>query len=290
MADEQIARPSLALFKLPCGSTAVRPVRGHASAVASLRPDVFVPVRRLRTRRPIANRTRAFRWTARRASGTLDWPPGPACACDQPAICAAVGVVLGSRSRLLNAAAKQAEFCDFCKHRSPPVPLSAVGRALAAIAYEGSFTIAQPLQPRPALIGRGVSGRTGRPRTPKAACYYPSCYCPCAFRRVPSFAWRKYRVIERCAGYGANTARLAAFMLYPLAHQCGNDVACRLPRSFPSFENPASSGPPRCGLFACRAAHVASFVLSFQHAAVGRCATCAVEVIGAASEAAMCAM
>jgi hypothetical protein len=76
MADEQIARPPLALFKLPCGSTAVRPVRGHAPAVASVRPDVFVPVRRLRTRRPIANRTRACRWTARRASGTLGLAAG----------------------------------------------------------------------------------------------------------------------------------------------------------------------------------------------------------------------
>jgi hypothetical protein len=209
--------------------------------------------------------------------------------------------VRGNGSRPPNAAAKHAEFCDFCKHRSPPDPAERGRSALAAIAYEGSSAIAQPLQPPPALVGRGVSGRTGRPRTPKLllpSCYcqaatakllLPSCYRPCAFRRVPSIAWRKYRVIERCAGCGANTARLAAFMLYPLAHQCGN-VACRLPHSFPSFENPASSGPPRCGLFACGAAHVASFVLSFQHAAVGRCATCAVEVIGAASEAAMCAM
>ena len=76
MTDEQIARPSLARFRLPCGSTAVRLVRGHASAVASLRPDVFVLVRRLRTRRPTANRTRAFRWTARRASGTSESAAG----------------------------------------------------------------------------------------------------------------------------------------------------------------------------------------------------------------------
>jgi hypothetical protein len=58
------------------------------------------------------------------------------------------------------------------------------------------------------------------------------CFPACAFFRVA-----QDRVIERCAGYGANTARLAAFMLYPRANQCGNYVARRSPRSFPSFES-----------------------------------------------------
>ena len=177
------------------------------------------------------------------------------------------------------------------------IPLSAVGqrwqrslmrdRPPSRSRYSAS-SFGRSRRQRPNGPAKDAQAATAKLLLP--SCYYPSCCRPCAFRRVPSIAWRKYRVIERCAGCGANTARLAAFMLYPLAHQCGNDVACTLPHSFPSFENPASSGPPRCGLFACRAAHVASFVLSFQHAAVGRCATCAVEVIGAASEAAMCAM
>ena len=104
---------------------------------------------------------------------------------------------------------------------------------------------------------------------------------------MPSIAWRKYRVIERCAGYGANTARLAAFMLYPRANQCGNYVARRSPRSFPSFESRCQAVRRDADFLDAGPQHVVSFVLSFQQAAVGGCATCAVEVIGAASEAAM---
>jgi len=74
---------------------------------------------------------------------------------------------------------------------------------VAAIAYEGSLTIAQPLQPRPALMGRGVSGRTEcQPRTPKPLLaklllpkllppkllppklLLPMCFPACAFYRV----------------------------------------------------------------------------------------------------------
>jgi hypothetical protein len=193
MTDGQIARPSLARFRLPCGLTAVRPVRGHGSAVASLRPDVFVLVRRLRTRRPTANRTRAFRWTARRASGTSESAAG------SDVRLRSAGSLRGGRRRtwqpfaavergrqaggILRFLQTSLTFCSAERGR----------RAVAAIAYEGSLTIAQPLQPRPALMGRGGSGRTERrPRTPKPLLaklllpelLLPMCFPACAFYRV----------------------------------------------------------------------------------------------------------
>ena len=168
MTDEQIARPSLARFRLPCGSTAVRPVRGHASAVASLRPDVFVLVRRLRTRRPTANRTRAFRWRARRASGTSESAAG------SDVRLRSAGSLRGGRRRTWQPFAavergRQAGgILRFLQTSLTSCSAERGRRAVAAIAYEGSLTIAQPLQPRPALMGRGVSGRTEcQPRTPK---------------------------------------------------------------------------------------------------------------------------
>lgn len=125
-------------------------------------------------------------------------PPGPTCACDQPAVCAAVGVELGSRSRLLNAAAKGGGILRFLQTSLTSCSAERGRRAVAAIAYEGSLTIAQPLQPRPALMGRGVSGRTEcRPRTPKPLLaklllpkllppklLLPMCFPACAFFRV----------------------------------------------------------------------------------------------------------
>ena len=193
MTDGQIARPSLARFRLPCGSTAVRPVRGHASAVASLRPDVFVLVRRLRTRRPTANRTRAFRWTARRASGTSKSAAG------SDVRLRSAGSLRGGRRRTWQRFAavergRQAGgILRFLQTSLTSCSAERGRRAVAAIAYEGSLTIAQPLQPRPALMGRGVSGRTEcRPRTPKPLLaklllpklLLPMCFPACAFYRV----------------------------------------------------------------------------------------------------------
>jgi hypothetical protein len=198
MMDEQIARPSLARFRLPCGSTAVRLVRGHASAVASLRPDVFVLVRRLRTRRPTANRTRAFRWRARRANGTSESAAG------SDVRLRSAGGLRGGRRRTWQPFAavergRQAGgILRFLQTSLTSCSAERGRRAVAAIAYEGSLTIAQPLQPRPALMGRGVSGRTEcRPRTPKPLLaklllpkllppklLLPMCFPACAFYRV----------------------------------------------------------------------------------------------------------
>ena len=193
MTDGQIARPSLARFRLPCGLTAVRPVRGHGSAVASLRPDVFVLVRRLRTRRPTANRTRAFRWTARRASGTSESAAG------SDVRLRSAGSLRGGRRRTWQPFAavergRQAGgILRFLQTSLTSCSAERGRRAVAAIAYEGSLTIAQPLQPRPALMGRGGSGRTERrPRTPKPLLaklllpelLLPMCFPACAFYRV----------------------------------------------------------------------------------------------------------
>jgi len=41
-------------------------------------------------------------------------------------------------------AAKQPELCDFCKHRSPPVPLIAAGERWQAFGQKVPLVIAQP--------------------------------------------------------------------------------------------------------------------------------------------------
>jgi hypothetical protein len=49
--------------------------------------------------------------------------------------------------------------CEFCEHRSPPIPLIAVGERWEATAYAKSLAIAQPLLPRRASMSCGAVGR-----------------------------------------------------------------------------------------------------------------------------------
>ena len=197
MTDGQIARPSLARFRLPCGSTAVRPVRGHGSAVASLRPDVFVLVRRLRTRRPTANRTRAFRWRARRASGTSESAAG------SDVRLRSAGSLRGGRRRTWQPFAavergRQAGgILRFLQTSLTSCSAERGRRAVAAIAYEGSLTIAQPLQPRPASMSCGASGRT------RCRLMAPKLLLPMCSSCVPLFVLVPCRVAQVSVAQGS---------------------------------------------------------------------------------------
>jgi hypothetical protein len=185
MTDEQIAHPSCSRrFKQPCGWRTVGPPRGRASVVV-VRPRVFAPVRRLRRRRPIANCTRACRWTARHASGTSGSAVGSG------ARLRSAGSLRGGRRRAWRPFAtvergRQAGGIPrFLRTSLTSCSANRGRRALAAIAYAGSLTIAQPLQPRSALICRRASDRTGRrPPTPKLLLpklLLPICFPACAF-------------------------------------------------------------------------------------------------------------
>ena len=195
MTDGQIARPSLARFRLPCGSTAIRPARAWTRVCRRLAPaGRFCPGSSIadtptdsqphssfpvegttcqrhvkigrRVRRAPAISRRSLRGGRRRT-----WQPFAAVERGRQA----GGILRFLQTSLTSCSAERGR------------------RAAAAIAYEGSLTIAQPLQPRPALMGRGVSCRTEcRPRTPKPLpakllppkLLLPMCFPAYAFYRV----------------------------------------------------------------------------------------------------------